>query len=284
VADDARISTAFPRHPKTVKLQRRLQERGCWALVCLFLWVADNRPHGNLTSMTAEDIEIAAAWAGEPGAFVSTLREIGFLDGEEGAFSIHDWAEHNPWAATRNKRVEYAKRAAAARWEHKENAVDMSEASYPHAERMRDVQKRNALLSSPPNQVKRSCLPAADPTTSKASEVVETWNRTVEGTTLPPARLTENRLKVIHARLKEHGWLEDFTAACAFVRESDFHRGQNDRDWVANLDYMLQAGKATELAEKAKAASKPNGKASGTSSALDYQAELLRQADSGVQQ
>lgn len=44
MADDARISTALPRHPKTVMLQRRLGASGCWSLVCLFLWVADNNP------------------------------------------------------------------------------------------------------------------------------------------------------------------------------------------------------------------------------------------------
>ena len=63
MADDARISTAFPRHPKTVKLQRRLGATGCGSLVCLFLWVADNRPDGDLSGMSDEDIEIAAGWS-----------------------------------------------------------------------------------------------------------------------------------------------------------------------------------------------------------------------------
>ena len=60
MADDARISTAFPQHPKTVKLKRRLGYEGCWALLCFWLWVADNRPAGDLSGLSAEDIEIAA--------------------------------------------------------------------------------------------------------------------------------------------------------------------------------------------------------------------------------
>lgn len=97
MADDARISTALPRHPKTVKLQRRLGAPGCWSLVCLFLWVADNRPDGNLRGMTSEDVEIAANWTGDSGVFAKTLAEVRFVDGSEGAYCIHDWTEHNAW-------------------------------------------------------------------------------------------------------------------------------------------------------------------------------------------
>jgi 5-methylcytosine-specific restriction endonuclease McrA len=116
MADDARLSTALPRHPKTVKLKRRLGEAGCWGLVCLFLWVADNRSDGDLSGLSSEDLEIAADWAGEPGLFVTTLEGVGFLDGSEGSHSIHDWQEHNPFAATRGRRVAAARQAAAVKW------------------------------------------------------------------------------------------------------------------------------------------------------------------------
>jgi|SRR5215469_1084016 len=116
MADDARISTAFPRHPKTVKLHRRLGAQGCWSLICLFLWVADNRPDGNLHNMTTEDIAIAADWPGESEKFVGTLAEIRFLDGQDGSYRIHEWAEHNPWAAGRPGRIENARFAAKNRW------------------------------------------------------------------------------------------------------------------------------------------------------------------------
>lgn len=152
MADDARISTALPHHPKTVKLQRRLGPPGCWSLVCLFLWVAENRPDGNLQGMTAEDIEIAANWPGSAGDFVRTLAEVRFLDGQEGAYKIHDWAEHNPWAATRPQRAEAAKKAAAARWKSKQAAVE------PDAQRMRPAceshetaMPSSPLLTSPPD-------------------------------------------------------------------------------------------------------------------------------------
>jgi hypothetical protein len=129
MADDARISTALPRHPKTVKLQRRLGSSGCWSLVCLFLWVAENHPEGDLGGMTAEDIEIAASWPGDTGAFVRILAEVRFLDGQEGAYKIHDWAEHNPYAASRPSRVANARAAASVRWKSKRVAFDRNATS-----------------------------------------------------------------------------------------------------------------------------------------------------------
>ena len=106
---DARISVGLPAHPKTKKLVRRAGEAGAWRLVCLFLWVAQSRPDGDLSGMTGEDIELAADWQGEEGAFIKALIEVGFVDGNEGEYSIHDWDEHNPWAAGADARSEKAK-------------------------------------------------------------------------------------------------------------------------------------------------------------------------------
>lgn len=136
MADDARISTAFPRHPKTVKLFRRLGALGCWHLVCLFLWVAENRPTGNLKGLTDEDVEIAAEWSGESGQFTKTLNDLHFIDGTTGSYVVHDWAEHNPWAASRDKRIAAARAAAAVRWQSGSNADRMRRASAPHKSAM----------------------------------------------------------------------------------------------------------------------------------------------------
>src|SRR5690349_10335179 len=109
--DDARISTALPRHPKAVKLKRRLGASGCWSLICLLLWVAENRPEGDLKDMTAEDLEIAAGWEGDSGEFVEVLCDLRFLDCSAGHYQVHDWAEHNPFCASRPRRIAAAKAA-----------------------------------------------------------------------------------------------------------------------------------------------------------------------------
>lgn len=110
MATDARISTGLPGHPKAKKLMRRLGQAAGWNLVCLILWAAANRSDGDLSGMSNEDIELAAEWEGEEGCFVDTLASVRFLDGTEGDYALHDWHEHNPWAAGAEAR------SAKARW------------------------------------------------------------------------------------------------------------------------------------------------------------------------
>lgn len=134
--DDARISTALPTHPKTVKLQRRVGVQGCWSLICFILWVSNNRPTGELSGMSTEDIEIAAQWPGNPGDFVSALVEVRFLDGSDDSYRVHDWEEHNPWAANRPQRIVAAREAAKARWANAKGmrgACDQHETAMPHS-------------------------------------------------------------------------------------------------------------------------------------------------------
>lgn len=99
MATDARFSTNLASHPKVKKLRRRLGADGCWAWVCLVLWVAANRSDGDLTGMDDEDVELSADWRGELGALVRELIDLRMLDGEQGAHVVHDWTDHNPWAA-----------------------------------------------------------------------------------------------------------------------------------------------------------------------------------------
>ena len=151
MSDDARISTGLPGHPKTKKLIRRHGEGAAWRLICLFLWVASNRSDGDLAGMSVEDIELAADWQGEEGKFVAALSEVGFLDGEEGSYKIHDWAEHNPWAAGSADRSEASKWAALCKRYGKDEAARRMP---NYAARMRPAQNGTA----------EECAPHADGT------------------------------------------------------------------------------------------------------------------------
>lgn len=97
---DARLSTGLPGHPKTKKLIRRLGPGAGWSLVCLILWTRANRPDGDLSGMSTEDVELAAEWTGENDSLVREMLDIRFLDEDaEGNLRLHDWADHQPWAA-----------------------------------------------------------------------------------------------------------------------------------------------------------------------------------------
>lgn len=79
MSSDARIAVGLPTHPKTKKLIKRLGQSAAWNLVCLILWTAANRSDGRLDGMSVEDIELAADWLGDDGAFVGALVETEIL-------------------------------------------------------------------------------------------------------------------------------------------------------------------------------------------------------------
>ena len=117
MADDVRIATGLRHHRKTKRLRRALGAEGCWSLVCLFLWAGEQRWSGDLSGLTDDDIEDEADWRGEPGALVAALIELRFLTGSSGHRKIHEWEEHNPYAAAKGARIAKGKAAVNARWE-----------------------------------------------------------------------------------------------------------------------------------------------------------------------
>lgn len=190
---DARINVGLPAHPKTKKLIRRLGEGGAWRLVCLFLWVAQSRPDGDLSGMTGEDIELAADWQGEEGAFIKALIEVGFVDGEEGAYSIHDWQEHNPWAAGADARSEKSKWLALCKHHGREKAAEMMPA---YAARLQESSKKDdqckheahASSASSMHEAENSSAPSPSPLPSPN---VENLNTSVASAPVGPQATTQ---------------------------------------------------------------------------------------------
>ena len=157
--NDARIRVDLPAHPKTKKLIRRVGEGGAWRLICLFLWAASSRPDGNLSGMTREDIELAADWQGDEGAFVAALLEVGFLDGEDGCYRIHDWQEHNPWAAGAEARSEKARWLALCKHHGKKKAAQMMP---EYAARLHDADEKDAPSKQEGKGVAATSMQAAE--------------------------------------------------------------------------------------------------------------------------
>lgn len=106
---DIRLNLEFFSHPKIVKLERRLGVIAVKGLLQLWLWVARNRPNGALDNMDVEDIEIAAGWSGDSGAFVAALESLRLLDSCNNCYAIHNWERHNGWAARSSEREDKAR-------------------------------------------------------------------------------------------------------------------------------------------------------------------------------
>lgn len=114
---DIRIKTTFPEHIKTKKLIKKLGYKGFYSLICLWCYVAVNKPRGILSGMTAEDIAICANWDEDSENFVDALIQCGFLEKTNGGeICLHDWEEHNPYAAQAELRSAVARLNALKRW------------------------------------------------------------------------------------------------------------------------------------------------------------------------
>ena len=112
---DLRIAVGLTFHPKTIKIMRRCGDRAFFCLIQLWAWAAQNRPDGSLAGMDAEAVEIAAGWTGGDGAFAAELVAVGFIDGDEYAWVLHDWSTHNSWVAKADERSDSARLSRLAR-------------------------------------------------------------------------------------------------------------------------------------------------------------------------
>lgn len=215
---DFRLSIGLFTHPKFIKLQRKLGDAGGLSYIRLLSFTAQHRPTGNLTGMDAEDIAIAAQWDSDAETFVAALVQIGLLDDTgEGYYAVHDWVEHNPWAAGAPERSEKGKKAADARWGNSgsnrdeckthanSNAGSMQDASGEHA------RSNTPLLPSPSLSVSKNPRKAPREGIGAVAEdyggvgVEENAEKSevqgkAEPASLPPARRPAVK------RASQHGW------------------------------------------------------------------------------
>lgn len=160
-----------------------------------------NRWEGDLKGLSDEDIELAADWEGEPGVFTAALRDVGFLDGDEGNSTVHDWAEHNPWATNRGRRIEAAKLAANKRWERQSDALPMQAASAPHESAMPTTQPN----PTPPNPTRRKPKASAGADAPSLPDWIPTdcWAGFLEMRRNIRAPVTNHAIKLLIDRLLE---------------------------------------------------------------------------------
>ncbi len=194
MATDARIAVGLPSHPKTKKLIKRLGQASAWNLVCLILWAASNRSDGNLCGMSVEDIELSADWQGADGALVEALVAVRFLDEVDGSFVLHDWQEHNPWAAGADMR------SAKARWNAAKRHHGDAEADrlVPEYAAVRSATSNATSKKPAQDEQGRSSAPSPSPSPSPSQE--------------PKGSVADAPAKTVTARMLEAEGIEKQTA------------------------------------------------------------------------
>lgn len=152
---DFRVSIGFFDHLKTRRLRRKFGADGIYSLLRLWCFAATNYPDGLFPVDDAEIITEIIEWRGDPEAFWQALIQIGFIDNAEdkSAFLIHDWKEHNGYAAHAKERSESARKAACAK----------------HAARMRPADKPQCETDAPrmpTADIPQCAFPAPSPSPS----------------------------------------------------------------------------------------------------------------------
>ena len=112
-------------HPKTKRAARKAGvpvPAMIGHLHLLWWWALDHAPDGDLSKFDADDLADAAMWESDPETFVKALRDCGPGDSEgflEDGGRLHDWDDYG---GKYGKRVQAARKAAAARWHSDDDA------------------------------------------------------------------------------------------------------------------------------------------------------------------
>lgn len=107
---DIRLNEDFMRNYKTRTLRKRLGAEAILSLQSLWLWAAVNRSEGILYKMNPTKIEGVAEWDGKEGDFFTALVDLEWLDVlEDGTYALHQWVEHQSWAADAANRSDKAR-------------------------------------------------------------------------------------------------------------------------------------------------------------------------------
>jgi len=246
VNTDIRISVEFWDHPKTIKLERRGGLEAVRSLQILWAWAAQNKPCGNLEGLDEEDIEISGKWRGKAGVFCKALVDLRWLDSAENGFILHDWREHNPWAADATNRADKARLSRLA----KINRPLYNElASSGTTALTRDEYERLTTVQRPlTNRISPAPSPSPAPKTHKekptskekqgkdspsiGKDVDVVFSYWKEKLKHPQAQLGGKRKVIIAARIKEGYTIDALKEAIDGCSKSQYHQGKNDSNMV----------------------------------------------------
>lgn len=181
-----------------------------------------------------------AAILGEPVPAIDTLfaafDELGMIG--EGA--IKAWKQRQFQSDDSKERVR--KHRAKKRQETANVTAGNADVTSPDTE-------TESYKKEPSNEGLSAVTPTPAPLT--VNEIVEAWNERMVPQGFPAVRrLTETRKRQLKARLRENT-IEDWQQAMSALERSAFCKGENDRGWRADFDFLLQPKSFTKLLEGA---------------------------------
>ena len=239
-------------------------------------------PDGDLSRYDAVDIADAAGWDGDPEYFLKALiscgpgNSSGFVDD---SMHIHDWQDYG--GALQEKRKANAERQRRFRERQQEKPLQ-GEGKEPVTHHVTGTSQRNNGLEERRGEERREeksrgeenktvnaiagekPSPASSPAEAEEPEpespqkripyeqILKTYNDTLGQSLREAKTVTEARKKAIRARCGESPerqdpkwWKEYFDS----VRDSPFLLGKNERNWQADLDWLIRESNMAKVLE-----------------------------------
>lgn len=267
-------------HPKMRRFARTLDIcpfKAIGHLHCLWWWVMEYAPDGDLSKYEPADIADAAGWEGDPEQFVQALvlcgpgESCGFVDSD---MRVHDWQEYG--GALHKKRQSNAKRQQRFRDRKQEKkGVTRDEAVTSHQNNgpeERRVEKRRVEESREEEKHRtgnknagKNTLPASSPANAAESppekgknvpykKIVNLYHELCPS--LPRVEtLRENRKALIRARWKENPSLEWWERYFGRIERCDFLAGRveagpgRNKPFLADLEWIVRPSNMDKILE-----------------------------------
>jgi len=193
-------------------------------LARLWGWADQQTSDGYAPNVTTEWIDVRV----ERNGFATALAKEGWLEIKDGGVQFPNFERHMGKSAKNRCQSQLRMRKLRSKRNH-------TVTQEPSPEKRREEKRRDDV---PP------------PSPSLQEELVSEWNQL--GKPFPQIRdLTDKRRKAIQARMRKTAWRDGWREALTMMAASDFCTGQNDRGWVANIDWFLRPDTVTKLLEGA---------------------------------
>ncbi len=220
-------------------------------IISFWLWALDNAPSGSLQGINDRMIARAAQWSGDPDKFVAAMANAGLLDKEDdGSLSIHDWYEYAGKLIEQREAEKNRSRRRRAAADAPANGDRQTTAGRPpddqkttggRVDQSRVDQSREENINPlPPKGGQQQPVPYR--------QIVELYHTIC--TSYPKLRAVEgNREKQIAARWKKYKTLNTFKELFEKAEASDFLKGENDRGWAADFDWLIKPTNMSKVLE-----------------------------------
>jgi hypothetical protein len=205
-------------------------------LLRVWAWFDDHTESGNAPSVTKTLLDRKVGVSG----FCDAMVDAGWMIEDEGVISIPKFDRHN--GKTAKSRCLTAKRVAnhkktGTESNAKGNAPSVTTAlPRSDTEEITDTEEEKKEDSKPDSAIAEATPPL---------RVLDEWNIKRKQSCL----MTEKRKASIKTRLRCKQWVSSWQEAIDRCNASGFCNGDNDRGWVADIDWFLKPDSVTRLLE-----------------------------------